>query len=468
MYLVIHVSRPLFTLILTAVLLAAGEGLVGAVAAVAIGTALSLALALVPTLSSYAFGFRPGDFAEIGRRGRRYVPIVAAVWLVGNADLWVLSRFSTGLEVGLYRLASRFGVFPNYVTSAYLMAWMPLQQSSLFRATAREHTRGGVASTMFTYHCIGAMGLLLLLTVCSELFIGLAPKTYADAAPYVPAVAAAVSVQGAVYALYRVGRFPYRRLIYVLMLTLAAIVLAVLGSVLAGPLGGYGVALAGGVGSFIAAVGIVIAIQRGRKPIPFQWARIGGTVAIGAVVVVLVGVSPATGPVAVMLDVTALALYAFALVATRIVPAHAVPDLATVVRATVPRRAGARRLTRRVSALPGDEREAILRWVGKEPEAAPTVEVDPGDRRSFESLTRGLRRLRGAGEASEFDAQIGAYLVHRGSHMDRDLLAEHLIEKGCDALELHLLDDTYQTLRQARRRLKGEPHEVALAPRQGR
>ena len=465
MYLVVSISRSLSTLVLTAAFLGAGYGLVGALAAVAIGTALSLVLALVPTLSSYAIGFRPADFAEIGRRGRKYVPIVAALWLVGNADLWVLSRFSTGLEVGLYRLASRFGVLPSYVTSAYLMAWVPLQRSSLFRATAREHTPSGVASTVFTYYCIGAMGLLLMLTVCSELFIGLAPKAYADAAPYIPAVAASVSAQGAIYGLYRVGRFRYRRLVYTLMLTLAAVVLAVLGSILAGPLGGYGVALAGAVGSLMGSAGMVIAIQRARKPIPFQWARIGGAVAIGAGLILLVSLPPAPGPIAVALDIAAPVLYVLALLVSGIVPRRVVPDLADVMRATVPRRAGGRSLTREVAKLPVDERRAILRWVGYESATEPTLDVDPRDRHSFESLTRGLRRLRGGGQPSELDVQIGAYLVCRGSHVDRDLLAEHLIEVGCDALELHLLDDAYQTLRQARRRLSkgnwdGSPESV--------
>ena len=129
---------------------------------------------------------------------------------------------------------------------------------------------------MFTYYCIGAMGLLLLLTVCSELFIGLAPASYAEAAPFVPAVAAAVTAHGSLHALYRIGRFAVRRVLYVVMLTLAAAVLTFLGSALAGPLGGYGVALAGTVGSLMGAAGFVIAIQRGKKPIPFQWGRIAG------------------------------------------------------------------------------------------------------------------------------------------------------------------------------------------------
>ena len=453
MYLVISVSRPLFALAGTVILLSEGYGLEGAIAAVAIGTALSMLLALGAGLSSYAIGFRPSDFAEIARRGRRYVPIIAAIWLLGNADLWVLSRFSTGPEVGLYRLASRFGIFPSYVTSAYLMAWMPMQRSSVFQAAARLRTKEVLQSTMFSYYCIGAMGLLVLLTVCSELFIGLAPSEYAQAAPFVPAVAASVTAQGTIYALYRIGRFRYRRWVYLLTLTVSAVVLTGLGSVLAGPLGGYGVALAGTVGSLLGAAVFVVVIQRGKRPIPFQWGRIARAVGIAAALIVLVSMSPATGVLRVLQDLVALVLYPLALVLTGVVSRDVVGDLAGVARAAVPRRPGGRKLVRRVDALPPDQRAAIRQWVGHEPAKEPTLEVDPRDRASLTALTHGLQALTGHGEPSERDAEIGAYLTHRGSHVDRDLLAERVIEQGTDALELHLLDDAYQTLRQARRRL---------------
>ena len=384
MYLVISVSRPLFALVGTMILLSEGYGLEGAIAAVAIGTALSMLLALGAGLSSYAIGFRPSDFAEIVRRGRRYVPIIAAIWLLGNADLWVLSRFSTGPEVGLYRLASRFGIFPSYVTSAYLMAWMPMQRSSIFQAAARARTRAVLQSTMFSYYCIGAMGLLLLLTVCSELFIGLAPSEYAEAAPFVPAVAASVTAQGAIYALYRIGRFRYRRWVYLLTLTLSAVVLTGLGSVLAGPLGGYGVALAGTVGSLLGAALFVFVIQRSKRPIPFQWGRIAGAVGIAAALIVLVSISPATGVLRVLQDLVALVLYPLALVLTGVVSRDVVGDLAGVARAAVPRRPGGRALVRGVETLPPDQRAAILQWVGREPDKEPTLEVDPRDRPSLD------------------------------------------------------------------------------------
>lgn len=453
MFLVVSVSRPLFALIITIILFSQGYGLEGAVAAIAIGTALSLLITFGAGVSHYVVRFRPRDWAQIVRRGRAYALIIIAVWIVTNADLWILSRYATGPEVGLYRLASRFGVLPSYVTSAYLMAWIPMQRSSLFQATARVRPKAELSSTMFTYYCVGAAGLLVLLTVGSELFIGLAPDAYSKAAPYVPAVAAAVTAHASLYALYRIGRFRYRRVMYLAMLTLAAVILTFGGAALAGPLGGYGVALAGTVGSLVGAGGFVIAIQRGRKPIPFQWGRIAGAVALAGVLIVAVSVSPATGILRVGQDLVALAAYPLLLVATGVIARRVVRDLLAVLRASVPIRSGRRDLVRRVRTLAPERREAIVRWVGREPALGPSLDVEPRDRDSLAELTRGLRDLTGHGEPTDHDAEIGAYLTHRGSHVDHDHLAEQLVERGTDGLDLHLLDDAYQTLRQSRRRL---------------
>ena len=165
-----------------------------------------------------------------------------------------------------------------------------------------------------------------------------------------------------------------------------------------------------------------------------------------------VSLSPATGVIRDVQDILALVLYPLVLVLTRVVPRRDVRDLLSVVRAMLPRRPGGRDLVRRVSDLQPEQRTAILQWVGREPPGV-TGEVDPRHRLSLTALTRGIRALTREGAPSGRDAEIGAYLTYRGSHVDRDMLAEKLVAAGTDALELHLMDDAYQSLRQARRRL---------------
>ena len=308
-----------------------------------------------------------------------------------------------------------------------------------------------VSSTMFTYYCIGAMGLLILLSVCSELFIGLAPASYAEAAPLFRPSAPRSPRRARSTSSTASAASSCRRTMYVAMLTSPPSCSRSSGAALAGPLGGYGVALAGVVGSLMGAAGFAIAIQRGKRPIPFQWGRIAASVAIGGALVALVSASPLTGAARVAQDLAVLAVYPVLLVALGVIPRAVVRDVLAVGRAAIPLRPGSRRLAERVEALPHEQRAAIARWVGQEPVGRLSLEVDPRDEASLAALARGVRTISGTARTTEQDAAIGAYLTHRGSHIDHDQLAEQLVGRGADALDLHLLDDAYQTLRQGRR-----------------
>lgn len=463
MYLVVSVSRPLFVLVLTIWLLSRGGGLEAAIAATALGTALSLGISVTAALGNYDLGFRPADFAQIFRNGRGLIPIIVALWFVGNLDLWLLSRFSPAAEVGLYRLASRFGIFPSYVTSAYLMAWVPIERSAIFKATTRSRPPGTVTSTVFTYFCIGSASLLLLLTIVSEILISIAPSSYRDAAPFVPAVAAVVVGQGIAYALYRLGRFPHRRLWYVLSSLMSALVLAGLSPLLAPPFGGYGVAAAGMAGAVTGALILLSAIRRRSNPVRFEWRRIFGAFAIALACLAFVVVPPGGLLVRSALDLLACLAYPLLLLATGIIPRAHARDLVEVIRAMLPRRPGQRQLSQRLAELPPSQRDAIEQQL-RAGSARARRRQGPPDQEQLALLTRGLRTLvdhEGVRE-SEQDAEIGAYLLQRGSHVDRDFVAERLVEGGVDPLELHLLDDAYQTLRQ-RRRPRRTRQELAVS-----
>jgi hypothetical protein len=291
---------------------------------------------------------------------------------------------------------------------------------------------------------------MLLLTIGSALLIGFAPSSYHEAAPYVPAVAAVVVGQGVAYALYRLAKFPRRRLWYVLASAVSSLILAALSPVLAPPLGGYGVAAAGMVGAIACALVLLWAIRRGRDPIPFQWARISAAVAIGLVCLAVVVLAPGGLLLRGAAALLACAAYPLLLVATGVVSRAHGRDLLGVIRAALPRRAGRRGLSRRLAELPATQRDAIEQQIRRRRARRPQ---DPPDPQQLAAMTRGLRTLIGdVGELdSDRDAEVGAYLLQRGSHIDRDYFAERLVADGVDPLELHLLDDAYQTLRQARR-----------------
>ena len=167
------------------------------------------------------------------------------------------------------------------------------------------------------------------------------------------------------YALYRIARIRHKRKTYVLMLTLACLVLLALGPVLAGPLDGFGVALAGVIGSLLGTIGMVVAIQRSEHPIPFQWRRIASAFVVGALGVVAVTASPVDGALRVLQDAAILAGFPVLMVATGAVPRSALGAVRATARAAVPRRPGARALVERAEQLPRSQRARARALAGR-------------------------------------------------------------------------------------------------------
>jgi O-antigen/teichoic acid export membrane protein len=111
-YIVVETSRPVFTLAAVVPLLIAGLGVEGAILGQAIGMVLATLLSLIFLRSSWrpAFSFR--EAREIYRKGAIRIPLVLSMWVVGYADLFILSRFVSHAELGTYHLASK-AAFPS-------------------------------------------------------------------------------------------------------------------------------------------------------------------------------------------------------------------------------------------------------------------------------------------------------------------------------------------------------------------
>jgi O-antigen/teichoic acid export membrane protein len=459
-WLLVHISRPTLALGLTWVFLARGDGVTGVLMSLFYGTIASLALGLAISFRSYTFRPRATDFREMSTRGLQYAPIVASVWVMHNVDILIVSHFATPDQTGLYRLASRIGSFPMYVTGAILMSWAPLQHSSAFRSANRTAEHGDISTTVLTYYVFTSLGLLLMMSVSADLIGVVAPASYADAAPYVVAVAGAFVSYGLLHALYRICRMPRRRAIYVGALLAAAITFVVSGAVLVPAMGPYGAALAQSVAQLAAAAFMVVAIARSTDPLRFEWSRL-----IKGVVIALVCFAPslaATPPSAshAVFAASGAVLFVPLLVLTGAIPRASLAHLWSAVRAATSVSPNRRRLVRRVMELPASQRAA--------------VELIARDRRSLEDASDvlrvpadivGARLVRGvraacnmSGHAVSLDYKAARLLLFNGSPYDRDILAEHLITEGFDALELHLLDEAFRELRRgSRRRWRRQP-----------
>ena len=73
-------------------------------------------------------------------------------WLVQNADIFILSRFVSHTELGIYSLASRLGFVVSFLPQGFRMAMRPLRKSATVRrgpasSTARRPPAASCSAT---------------------------------------------------------------------------------------------------------------------------------------------------------------------------------------------------------------------------------------------------------------------------------------------------------------------------------
>ena len=101
--------RPTLVIAASGSLVAAGTGIGGAIAGLALGNAVATLLALLIGRRQFRIVFRREDARQILGRGTPLVPVLMVFWIVHHCDLLVLSFFSADSTVALYRVGSRLG-----------------------------------------------------------------------------------------------------------------------------------------------------------------------------------------------------------------------------------------------------------------------------------------------------------------------------------------------------------------------
>ena len=105
----------------------------------AIGTTLAAVLCIVLLRGSYELGFGFGELWEILKRGSSRVPIASSIWVIQNADIFLLSRYVSHEQIGLYTLASRTGFMVAFLPQAFRMALRPIRKTAVFKAFRQEY-----------------------------------------------------------------------------------------------------------------------------------------------------------------------------------------------------------------------------------------------------------------------------------------------------------------------------------------
>ena len=125
----------------------------------------------------------------IYKKGAIRVPLVLSMWVVGYADIFILSRFVYHAELGTYHLASRAAFLVAILPGGYRKALRPLQKTPMFRAVEDEYGVGNARGIQFGYFTFVLAATMLMTTVMATVMVRVAPPSYADAAPLIPLVA---------------------------------------------------------------------------------------------------------------------------------------------------------------------------------------------------------------------------------------------------------------------------------------
>lgn len=486
LYSVLGLARPAFALAFGVGFVVAGFGVEGALGGIAAGTAVAIPLAIVVGRHNYALGLDLGIVPDVFRRGAFVVPIILAMFIITNVDLFLVSVYAPADAVGPYRVAARLGAGVSYLVSAVTMAWLPLRRTPLHTAMREKHGPSGFGATLLTAFLLVCIWVVLGLTLLADVLIGIAPESYAEAAPLVPLVGLGIVASGVTLLIYRGAKFPNRRRNYIAVLLAAAAVFLVAGLVLIPLYDGYGAAIAQIIAFGFAAAVMLWLAQRSEHPLPIQYGRLGRGVALGLLCIGLGQlVSPLAGDWRVLVDLVILAAFPALLVAARAFPGEELRAFVDLSRPAPPRRRSEEMLAKLEQLDPLDRRVvSMLVPKGSSPAQAAKV-LDASEQEAMARFVASLRALspapseRGAeddeaepgvaengagengraengeeesGEAVDRDPEIGAYLLADGGIASRDWLGEQLCEEGVDPLDLDVLDLTLGRLRRIPRR----------------
>jgi O-antigen/teichoic acid export membrane protein len=460
-YVTLNSVRPVLVVGITTPLIATGGGVKGAILGTAIASCLSVAVGLLVTRKSYVVAFDTKHLRNILRQGGPYVAIVLSIWFVQNLDLYAVSLWTNNEQVGLYRLANRYGAFLDYFTAALFMAWAPLRATPTFQAVTAERRFEELGGALVTYFVLAGLLLILLMTVAADTLVRVAPPAYAAAAPLIPLMGASFLSYGLFVAIYRLSSFPWKRAAYSASTMASAAVFFPAAAVLVPWLGASGAALSVIVSFLFGTTVMTYLSQRGPSAIDIEYRRIGTALLLAAVCIGLArGVSPLAGSWAPAVEILSFVLFPAGLLVLGVVSGDDRQAIGRVLREVLPRRSRPPELEERVRSLRPDAALA-LEMVAVKRSSADKV-ADRLGAQVGETEVRLVHLLRDVGKTSPTDKDplIGEYLFRDLPVAERDAFADTLWSDGVDPADLHHLERTLEQLRRVSKRTWKEATSV--------
>ncbi len=157
---------------------------------------ISTAFYALGLLVSIAPDLKPRVGREIGREllvfGLPFLPVLVMMWVIDLSDRYLLERFTTMTEVGIYSLGYKFGQCMTFVVTAFTLAWAPLRFKMLKLADPQT-LYGRIA----TFYLAGAGCVWLVLALTADGIIAVtSPPEFTKASIFIAPVAMAYLIYG--------------------------------------------------------------------------------------------------------------------------------------------------------------------------------------------------------------------------------------------------------------------------------
>jgi O-antigen/teichoic acid export membrane protein len=448
--------RPILILAGVVAFVIAGAGLEGAIVGVMLGTAASVLAALIAIRRSYERDFDPAVARSIIGKGYVRVPIIVSYWTVAHADKFIVSRFVSPTDLGIYQFAALTGMLLSAVPAAFFKAWRPLKRTMTFAAVDDQYGVGVARGTMLTYFGLVCVTALLAVALFAPAIVRLAPASFADAAPVIPLLAAGYAMPYVLRGFNKAGTLQNKRRNYIIAVVSAAVAFVALALVLVPWLGLAGAPLAMMIAFALSSAYLFGLSQRGRKPLKIQYRSLAlAFVIAGAVGGVYYLIDPSSVVAQLALATGLLVAYGLLAIVAGVIPRFHRGPLREMGRAVVRRARGRLEPERAVRNLSADDRTALRMAIA---DRRSTDEIgqalggngEAGGERVVRALRRlAARRAPGAGEPTEHDARIGEYLLSTSSVATRDATAQRLLSEGVKSADLHALEAVIEELERA-------------------
>ncbi len=360
-FLIAEIARPLIALAVMIPLLAAGGELTDAIAGAAAGNVVAALLAMALLRGSFEPNLEPAEVLAIIKGGGRRVPIVSSIWIVQNADVFLLSRFVDSTDLGIYALAAKVGLVVSFFPQGFRVAMRPLRKSPAFKAVRSQYGRSVADGQILGYFVLVCISSVLVMVLLGQFLVDLAPPEFADAAPLIPLTAAGLTMPALWRTMHGQTAWPGKsRATFVIATMLAAATFVGICLLLAPEIGIYAAPVAMLVGFSIPITYFFVRCQLSENRLDFPYQEVGRATGVALLIGGGFHLLPELPAVAEALVIALLlGLYGAALFVLRVIPeSHwpALTEMATSMLTGRPDRVNPRRGLR---ALQPTDRELL-------------------------------------------------------------------------------------------------------------